>query len=148
MDGETSKDKLVTDLKPGADAVNVFAGGEGKARRHAQRRIRIRILESNAALRQAVEIGSVGQWIAIAAGHPVVVLVRHDNQNVRGLFADSHSSGACEKVSSGRMYSLLGCSVAHRSCHHFPSPQLSEIACIRLRAIAGSHSTSDRPDRQ
>ena len=67
---------------PGADLMHVLAGGECRARGHAHRAGRIGVREQRAACREPVEVGRAHDVVAVAAEHALVVLIRHDDQQV------------------------------------------------------------------
>ena len=68
---------------PGPDARGIFARGERKARRNAQRRVAVAALEGQAPPGQSVEVGCPDDIVAVTAEHAGVVLVGHDNDDVR-----------------------------------------------------------------
>jgi hypothetical protein len=70
---------------PVADLVDVLAGGEGGARRHADRAGGVRVGEAQAARRQAVEVRRVHHPVSRAAHPARVVLVGHDDEQVCGF---------------------------------------------------------------
>src|SRR5262249_44460261 len=67
---------------PEADLVDVVAGGEGGARRDADRGGGPAGGETGAGLRQPVEVGRAHERVAVAAHAAAAVLIRHDDQQV------------------------------------------------------------------
>jgi len=70
---------------PRPDARDIFARGKGLPRRHAQRRVAIAVLKHHPSRRQAIQIRRAHNRVAVAPQHGCVVLIAHDNQNVRRL---------------------------------------------------------------
>ena len=72
-------------IVPEADLVDMAAGRQRGARRHADRRIGVGVGEAHATRRQPVEVRRLDHRVAITAEHPPAVLVRQDEQKVRGF---------------------------------------------------------------
>ena len=68
---------------PDADAARVASGHERGARRHAERKVAVGVLEHRPAVGEPLHGGRLDGRVAVRRAHPRVVLVGHDDEDVR-----------------------------------------------------------------
>ena len=87
---------------PVADLEVVLAGGESRARRHADRRGGVGVGETRAARRQPVEVGGRDDRMAGASHDRRIVLVRHQDDEILRLHGGRSTGSAFRAPASAR----------------------------------------------
>src|SRR5262245_39751626 len=77
---------------PKTNLMDVASGMEAGPRGHADRRVAIGVGEAHAACSQPIKIWRADHWVAAAAKHAGIVLVRHDDKHIAWLHVASLSS--------------------------------------------------------